>query len=128
MKLPRGYKEFGLVEDSRLVLQPTGAPVDVGSIKRGIIFVLAKWSGASQLAFRGLNEALASIPDLGDMRLYVIDADDEVTRQLVSSLGDVSHGCGETYWIRDGKVVGKLLRYATDSLPIITEHTKQVLA
>ncbi|MGO9469848.1 MAG: hypothetical protein ACLQVF_37575 [Isosphaeraceae bacterium] len=46
-------------------------------IKRGIVFVLARWSGASRLAFRALNKALGSFTDVDDLYLYVADTDSD---------------------------------------------------
>ena len=111
MRLPKAYQASLSIDESRLVFLPDADASSVRSIKRGILFILAKWSGASQLAFRALNKALASFPDLDGLFLYVADADGDRTEELVSALGDVPGGAGETYWLVEGQVQHKLCGY-----------------
>jgi hypothetical protein len=63
---------------------------------------MARWSGASQIAFRALNQAFASVPKIEALQLYIADTDSETTQQFFSDNGDVPKGAGETYWLAGG--------------------------
>ena len=127
MKLPNAYQERLSIEQNRLVLLPTEELIDIRSIQRGILFILAKWSVASQLSFRALNKALASLPKLDDLNLYIADTDSQKTEELITSLGDVPGGAGETYWLLDGQVLHQLRGYNEESLSLIQDYTKRIL-
>jgi|SRR5579884_1970321 len=127
MRLPNAYQSCLSIEEQRLVLLPREEPINIRSVKRGILFILAKWSGASQLAFRALNKALASLPELDGLYLYVADTDSEKTQELLSDLGDIPAGAGETYWLVEGQVQRKLSGYQDESLPVLREYTQHIL-
>lgn len=76
----------------------------VRSIGRGILFLMAFWSGPSVQAFARLTEVLASLPS-HDLELVVVDVDGSAPLyELPEFKGKVS-GCGETAWVRDGRIV-----------------------
>ncbi len=127
MGLPEAYGACLLIEERRLILIPKEETVSIRSIKRGILFILARWSGASQLAFRALNKALASLSDLDGLHLYIADIDSDKTQELVSTLGDVLAGTGETYWLHEGEVHHKLSAYREEALSILRDYTEQTL-
>ncbi|MGO9469851.1 MAG: hypothetical protein ACLQIB_44330 [Isosphaeraceae bacterium] len=77
MRLPGANQTCLSVEERRLVLVPDAEAVNLRLIKRGILFVLARWSGALPLAFRARNKALASFTNLDDLYLYVADTDSD---------------------------------------------------
>ena len=126
MRLPDIYQSYISIDHKRLVLIPSGATFDICGIKRGILFILSKWSGASQLAFRALNKALVSVPDLDGVYLYIADTDCDETEKLIFELGDVPGGAGETYWLVEGKVKYKLKGYNEAALSILREFTEHV--
>jgi hypothetical protein len=127
MRLPNAYQSCLAIDQDRLALLPSEEAINLSSMKRGILFILAKWSGASQLAFRALNKALASLPELDGLCLYVADTDSEKTQELFSFLGDVPAGAGETYWLLEGKVQQKLSAYKEESVPVLREYTRNIL-
>jgi hypothetical protein len=128
MRLPSAYQACLSIDERRLVLHPHEEAVSITSIKSGILFILAKWSGASQVAFRALNKALASSPHLDDLRLHVVDADSTHTEELFSVLGDVPAGAGETYWLLEGQVQHKLSGYDDSAVSVIQDYTHHILA
>jgi hypothetical protein len=127
IKLPSTYESYLFIEKGRLILLPDEGIKSARSIKRGVLFILAKWSGASQLAFRALNMALASFSDLDDLYLYVADTDSQETEELVAPLGDVLAGAGESYWFLEGEVKYKISAYKEDSLAILQDYTQRIL-
>jgi hypothetical protein len=76
----------------------------VRSIGRGILFLMAFWSGPSVQAFAKLTEVLASLPS-HDLELVVVDVDGSAPLyELPEFQGQIS-GSGETAWVRDGRIV-----------------------
>ena len=51
----------------------------LATIRRGVVFVKASWSIASQVAFGVLNSALVRLNVLVDLRVFVIDTDDAIS-------------------------------------------------
>ena len=127
MSLPSAYQDCLCIDKRRLVVLPSDEAINIRSINRGILFILAKWSGASQLAFRALNKALTSLPELDGLLLYVADTDSDETQQLLSDLGDVPPGAGETYWLLEGRIEHKLSGYKEPSLPLLRDYAEHIL-
>ncbi len=74
------------------------------SIGRGILFLMAFWSGPSVMAFAKLTEILAALKT-DDLELVVVDVDGSVDLyELPEFKGQIS-GSGETAWVRQGKIV-----------------------
>ncbi len=127
MRLPNAYQSCLSIEEQRLVLLPNEEPIDIRSIKRGILFILARWSGPSQLAFRTLNKVLSSLPELDGLYLYIADTDSDKTQELLSELGDIPAGAGETYWLVEGQVQRKLSGYKEEAFSILRDYTQHIL-
>ena len=127
MRLPDTYQRCLVIDEQRLVLLSSEEAINIRSIKRGILFILAKWSGASQLAFRAINKALASFRDLDGVYLYIADADSEKVQEFLTDLGDVPAGAGETYWLLEGQVHQKFSGYREESLSVLRDYTQQIL-
>jgi hypothetical protein len=127
MTLPNAYQRCLAIEEQRLVLLPSEEAIEFRSIKRGILFILARWSGASQLAFRTLNKALASLSELDGLYLYIADTDSDKIQEFLTTLGDVPAGAGETYWLADGQVQHKLSGYKEEAISVIRDYTQHIL-
>lgn len=80
---------------------------DVGtirSISRGILFMMAFWSGSCQLAFVRVTELLARLaPD--DLELVVVDVDGSPELYDIAEFKGKIHGYGESAWVHNGRVV-----------------------
>jgi hypothetical protein len=96
---------------SRLVVIPAETPIDISKMTRAILFIEAKWSGTSRMAFLPLAKVLAAEPSLGDLVLYIADTDNPNAAKFFSEIGDFPAGNGETYWIVNGKIVRKTRCY-----------------
>ena len=128
MKLPGSYQACLAVAEQRLTVLPPDEALDFGRVGFGILFIMAKWSGGSQLAFRALNKALASMPDLNGLRLHVADIDGANVENLFSTVGAVPAGTGETFWIAKGQIVHQLAGYGDAQVATIQEYTRNILA
>jgi hypothetical protein len=76
----------------------------VRSIRTGILFLQAFWSGSSYISFRRLAEVLLRL-DVPHLELVVIDVDGWQNLYENPQLRHRIHGYGEAAWIRDGKIV-----------------------
>jgi hypothetical protein len=127
MGLSPTYSRLLQVPEHRIVILPPGEPIGVAGLKTGIIFIVAKWSGASQIAFRTLNAVLAEIADLHDLKLYVADTDEEPAEQFIIQSGMIPSGGGETFWVKDGVLVAEMANYNDQKKSTLREHTLNVL-
>lgn len=76
----------------------------VRSIGRGVLFLMAFWSGPAVRAFARLTEVLAALP-AEDLELVVADVDGSPgLYELPEFKGQVT-GSGETAWVRHGQIV-----------------------
>jgi len=71
-------------------------------IRRGIIYLLAAWSGPSVMHFRFITEALSRI-DWSGLEFYVVDIDC-VPHDFIQATFQrgAPAGVAETIWVRDG--------------------------
>lgn len=108
MDLPNSYRRLVKIDEGNIGIIPDNGFSDISILGRSILFVLARWSGASQLSFRALNDVLHTIHGSSNLRIWISDIDNESTQRFMEKMGDVPTGSGETYWIKDGQVIGKL--------------------
>lgn len=80
----------------------------VNAIERGILFLIAFWSGPAIEGFENLTKELVKF-DTRNFRVVVADVDGACDlRQLREVDNSLMNGDGRTLWIRDGKVVATL--------------------
>lgn len=124
----RVAKKYALIEESRLILVRSLDDLIPSQIRCGIVFFLAVWSGPSMVAYGTLNKSLATL-ELGDLRMYVASID-ILTREFVQehfAETRLGGGWGETFWIRDGKVIHELQGYDAKQAEQIEEYTRHTL-
>ena len=77
----------------------------LATIRCGVLFVMAFWSGPARLAFQELKRVLEAVDPEGRLELVVVDTDGcPDIYQLPEFVGKL-HGAGETAWIREGRLV-----------------------
>jgi hypothetical protein len=77
----------------------------IRGIKRGILFLMAFWSGPSVMAFARITEVVSRLDKDQVVQLVVVDVDGSPAfYELPEFLGRV-HGAGETAWVRNGSIV-----------------------
>jgi hypothetical protein len=79
--------------------------VVIKTIRCGILFVMAFWSGPAQLAFAELKRALEKVDTGGRLELVVIDTDGCPDLYETPEFAGTLAGAGETAWVRDGQVL-----------------------
>ena len=77
----------------------------ISTIKFGVLFVMAFWSGPSRQGFAHLKRILTTLDPDGRIEVVVVDTDGcpdlYETPEFVGNL----HGWGEVAWVQDGHVV-----------------------
>jgi hypothetical protein len=107
------------IPEERVVLLPSDKELGVSAVNRGILFVLVKWSGAFQLI-------LGNTQDFLDLQFY--DIYDELTQKFMEHAGDVSSGKGETYWLKAGRIIGRVGSWDEGSRQMVEGFTNRVLS
>ncbi len=89
----------------RLTYYPTADPAVFAAVGRGLVFMMAWWSGSARLAWRDVREAVAAADPAGRLRVAVLDIDG-LTGFDGHAPGLPVCGAGETAWAWDGRPVG----------------------
>jgi hypothetical protein len=102
--------------------------VQLGGIRRGVIFVFAAWSGPAVLGFKRFTQMLSEFSP-SSLDLVVLDADclnAETATQLFGTDGFRAGGYGETIWVRDGVITAREVS-SDGAQPVFREHTRDLL-
>jgi len=96
------YLSAGLAARTRFYSEADRAVI--GTIRCGILFVMAFWSGPARLAFAELKRVLEAVDPSGRLELVVVDTDGcPDLYELPEFAGNLA-GNGEAAWIRCGRV------------------------
>lgn len=97
-------------------------------IRRGVVYLLAAWSGPSVMHFRVITEALSRIDSSG-LEFYVVDIDCVPKDFMLASFQrSAPAGAGETVWVRDGAVVASVLTYSRAGVEAeFMRHTRELI-
>ncbi|WP_020474883.1 hypothetical protein [Zavarzinella formosa] len=77
----------------------------IGTIRCGVLFVMAFWSGPARRAFAELKRVLETVDPGGHLELVVVDTDGCPDLYDMSEFAGALAGAGETAWVRDGRIV-----------------------
>jgi hypothetical protein len=88
----------------RIRYVPDAEAVIIQSIERGVLFLMAFWSGPARRAFAALTEALSRL-GASDLEVVVVDVDGSPELYDVPEFKGKVHGAGETAWIRHGQII-----------------------
>lgn len=97
------------------------------SIRLGIVFIFAAWSGPAVAAFERLTKILSSI-ETSKLDLIVLNTDDLDREQNLPTWAETRGGWGETIWIRDGQPVAQLRLGKPVHDEEIISHTRCLIA
>lgn len=76
----------------------------VRSIRCGILYLMAFWSGPSVQAFAKLTETVGRLP-ADNLELVVVDVDGSPALHEIPEFKGKVHGAGETAWVMDGRII-----------------------
>ena len=74
-------------------------------IERGLLFVMAFWSGTSFQSLIAITKLLAELDPNARLEFVIIDTDGATELYDHPSFKNRLHGCGEIAWIRNGNIV-----------------------
>lgn len=77
--------------------------------KSAVIFSYCEWSAPARAAHYFLMKSLESFPEI---QLFLLDIDKPETFNYMKDNDMLSHGWGETYWIKEGKMIAYIKRYS----------------
>src|SRR5262245_2815524 len=77
----------------------------IATIRCGVLFIMAFWSGPSRKAFEQLKRALGSLEPDGRWELIVVDTDGCPELYDLPEFARKLHGAGEAAWVRKGQIV-----------------------
>ena len=97
------YLPPGLVGRTRLYSQADRAVI--GTIRCGVLFVMAFWSGSARLAFGELKRVLEAVDPGGILELVVVDTDGCPDLYESPAFQGKLAGDGQTAWVRSGQVI-----------------------
>jgi hypothetical protein len=101
----RSLVKYSKLPIRRVTYLPDADEAIIRSIGRGILFLMAFWSGPSVTTFARLTEVVARLDQGGALELVVVDVDGSPALYQVREFAVKVHGAGETAWVRNGKIV-----------------------
>ena len=101
----RSLAKYSKLPIERISYFPDADENVIRSIDRGILFLMAFWSGPSVKAFARITEIVSKVDQGQTLQLSVVDVDgSQPLYELPEFLGRI-HGAGETAWVRNGAII-----------------------
>jgi hypothetical protein len=77
----------------------------IATMRCGVLFVMAFWSGPARKAFTELKRVLENVDPGGRLELVVVDTDGCPELEELPEFAGKLAGVGEAAWVRDGRIV-----------------------
>lgn len=101
----RSLAKYSKLPIERISYFPDADENVIRDIERGILFLMAFWSGPSVQAFARITEIVSKLDKGQALQLAVVDVDgSQSLYELPEFLGRI-HGAGETAWVRNGAII-----------------------
>lgn len=102
-------RHLGLARLSKLPIEriqyfPESDTSLIDGVERGVLFIIAWWSGPAVQAFSLLGEVLGRLDPEGTLEFLVIDTDGARPFYFHPAFKGTLHGSGETAWIQGGVI------------------------
>jgi len=102
--------------------------VRLAQMRYGVVFVFAAWSGPAVEGLQRFTKVMKSL-DIRSLDLVVLDIDcltEDSASQLFGVPSFTTGGWGETLWVRDGRVIARVLAHTAPESSI-EQHTRELL-
>lgn len=101
----RSLAKYSKLPVERIRYYPDADEAIIRGIERGILFLMAFWSGPSVKAFASITEVVLRLDTSHALQLVVVDVDGSpALYEMPEFLGRI-HGAGETAWVRNGSII-----------------------
>jgi hypothetical protein len=101
----RTLSNYSKLPLNRIRYCPEADETIIGGIDRGILFLMAFWSGPALKAFASITEEVLRFDTSHVLQLVVVDLDGSPALwEMPKFLGQIQ-GAGETAWVRNGSIV-----------------------
>lgn len=97
---------------------------DFSFTKNVIIFSYCDWSVYATIAHTLLIQSLQAFPEI---HLFILDIDKPETFSYMHERGILSHGWGETYWMKEETIIASVKRYDTTSIKTLMNNHQQLI-
>ncbi len=98
------FEHLSVPQGLRVRYLSTSTPEVFGLIDRGVVFVMAWWSGPALSSFASLTKALAAEDPMGRFDLIVVDIDGAAELEGTPEFKGQLRGWGEAAWLVEGKM------------------------
>ena len=97
--------KYSKLPTERINYVPDAEEAVVRGIERGILFLMAFWSGQSVKAFASITDVVSRLDTSHALELVVIDVDGSPAFYELPEFRGRVHGAGEAAWVRNGSIV-----------------------
>jgi len=97
--------------------------IDIEKIERGVVFLYCAWS----TTIVQLRNLLIAMENYEEINLFIFDIDEAGALRFLVKQGLRSDGWGETYWVKNGKVVSFLKKYGERNMEELDNSNKMLL-
>jgi hypothetical protein len=101
----RTLSNYSKLPLNRIRYFPEADETIIGGIDRGILFLMAFWSGPSLKAFASITETVLRLDTSHALELVVVDLDGSPAVCTVPEFTGKIQGAGESAWVRNGSIV-----------------------
>lgn len=77
----------------------------IETMRCGVLFIMAFWSGPARVAFAELKRVLEAVDPSGRLELVVVDTDGCPDLYTLPEFAGKLAGAGEAAWVRGGRIV-----------------------
>lgn len=85
--------------------------IEFGKLPTSVVFLHAVWSGPSVKALKAYIAAFVKLHAATSVRFYIVNVDD-LADEFIARLPGVFGGNGETFFVREGKIVGNIPHFS----------------
>jgi hypothetical protein len=101
----RSLAKYSKLPIERISYFPDADDNVIRGIERGILFLMAFWSGPSITAFAQITEVISRLDKGRALQLAVVDVDGSTPLYELPEFAGRIHGAGESGWVRDGSII-----------------------
>lgn len=83
--------------------------LNIKSLEKGVIFLYCSWGPTSHILRYFVSQLNQKVP------LYIFDIDEEKFVEFKKENKIITHGFGETFWVKNGVIIGSILKHTAET-------------